>query len=598
MTSRCDYIPANQCNSLSELFLQRVQRSPQAEAYRFHHKLSGTWRSIQWAEVLAMVTSCRLALLRENLTKGDRLALMLGNSPEWVVFEQAALSLGLIVVPLYANDRPENIGYILETTNSRVLLCPGITYYSYLAPVLQRLPDLQRIITADNCQISDDKRLACLPDWLTPAAQVPATPFIPEPHPTASIVFTSGTTGPPKGVMLSHRNILDNCYAGLQTMEIFPDDTFLSFLPLSHMLERTAGYYMPMTAGATVAFARSVPDLPEDLLTVKPTVLVAVPRIFERVYSSIMTTLKTKSNFARGLFRLGVDVGWRSFLRHQGRGNWGISLLLQPLLDKLVGGKVRDRLGGRLRIIISGGAPLATEIAQFFIGLGLPIFQGYGLTETSPVISVNRQENNRPDTVGQPLPGLEIQVDERGELLVRGNCVMQGYWRNESATRATISPDGWLHTGDKAEIIDGFIRITGRLKEIIVLSNGEKVAPADLEMAIAMDPLFEHNMVLGEGKPYLSLLTVLNQPLWEELAAELGVAPDEASLELPEVREVLLKRLEGLLVTFPGYVFIKDVGLSLTPWTVENGLLTPTLKLKRAAVQKHLAGLVERMYAR
>ncbi len=396
--------------------------------------------------------------------------------------------------------------------------------------------------------------------------------------------------------MLSHRNILDNSHAGLQCMDIYPTDSFLSFLPLSHMLERTAGYYMPMTAGASVAFARSVPDLPEDLLAIRPTVLVAVPRIFERVYAGIMTKLKDSSTGAQALFRLGVDVGWRSFLHSQRRSPWSPMLLLKPLLDRLVGAKVRNRLGGRLRIIISGGAPLATDIAQFFIGLGLPIYQGYGLTETSPVISVNRQKNNRPDTVGLPLPGLEVQVDEQGELLVRGGCVMQGYWQNDDATRATIFSDGWLHTGDRAEIDDGFIKITGRLKEIIVLSNGEKVAPADMEMAIGMDPLFEQSMVIGDGKPYLTLLAVLNLQLWEELAAELGVAPDEASLELREVRQALLHRLEQLLANFPGYVFIKDVGLSLTPWTVENGLLTPTLKLKRAVIQKHLQGVVAKMY--
>jgi len=258
--------------------------------------------------------------------------------------------------------------------------------------------------------------------------------------------------------------------------------------------------------------------------------------------------------------------------------------------------KVRDKLGGRLRVIITGGAPLSSEISQFFIGLGLPLYQGYGLTETSPVISVNRPEDNRPEGVGKPLPGIEIKIGDEHELLVRGSCVMQGYWKNEQATAKTISADGWLHTGDKASIEDGHIRITGRLKEIIVLSNGEKVALTDMEMAIAMDPLFEHNVVIGEGRPFLSMVGVLNQPLWIELAKQLGVSPDPESLNLPEVHSAVLARLEKLLSRFPGFVFVKGVALSLAPWTVENGLLTPTLKLKRAVIEKHMKDDIEKIY--
>lgn len=596
MSDITDYISPEPRSSLPELFLARVDKSPDSIAYRYCNKMSEEWRTLTWREMAGTVSRWRLALQRENLDPGDRVAVMLPNCPEWVAFDQAALSLGLIVVPLFANDRPGNIAYILQDTETKIFLCPGIQYWQHLSAVLHGQSHLERIITIDFCQLNkEDPRITCITSWLPEIEEVPAsyTPVISE---TASIVYTSGTTGLPKGVMLSHRNILENSHGGLVCMDIFPDDTFLSFLPLSHMLERTVGYYLPMMAGASVAFARSIPDLAEDLLTVKPTVLVAVPRIFERIHSGILSKIATKPKALRLLFEKAVTTGWNDFLYRQGRTPWTASLLLHPLLDVLVGKTVRAKLGGRLRIIITGGAPLSAEISQFFIGLGLPLFQGYGLTETSPVISVNRKEDNRPEGVGKVLPGLEVQIGEDQELMVRGSCVMQGYWKNEAATAKTIGKGGWLRTGDKAEIKDGHIRITGRLKEIIVLSNGEKVALTDMEMAIGMDPLFEYNVVLGEGRPFLSLLGVLNQHHWEELAGQLGVSPEPESVNLPQVHRAVLAKVEQLLSRFPGFVFIKEVALSLEPWTVENGLLTPTLKLKRTSIETHMQDHVQRIY--
>lgn len=593
-----DYISPTSCSSLPELFLARVAKSPDALAYRYCNKMSGKWHTMTWTEVAQTVNRWRQALMQENLQKGDRVAVMLPNCPEWVVFDQAALSLGLIVVPLFANDRPGNIAHILKDTETKIFLCPGIHFWEHLSELLDRQTSLQRIITIDFCQRDkDDPRITCITTWL-PDRQDMSLPYSPVMNEIASIVYTSGTTGLPKGVMLSHKNILENCYGGLLCIDIYPSDTLLSFLPLSHMLERTAGYYLPMMAGATVAFARSIPDLGEDLVTVKPTVIVAVPRIFERIHSGIQSKLADKPKPMVSLFKQAVKTGWISFLHRQGRGPWSLSLLLQPLLDLLVAKTVRAKLGGRLRVIITGGAPLSFEISQFFIGLGLPLYQGYGLTETSPVISVNRPEDNRPEGVGKPLPGIEVKIDHDQELLVKGSCVMLGYWRNQRATAKAIDADSWLHTGDKASIQDGHIRITGRLKEIVVLSNSEKVALTDMEMAIGMDPLFEYNVVIGEGRPFLALLGVLSKPLWEELAEKLGVSPEPESINLPEVHREILARVEKLLSHFPGFVFIKKVALSLAPWTVENGLLTPTLKLKRSAIEQHMKKHIDEIYGK
>ncbi|MEW7979126.1 MAG: AMP-binding protein [Candidatus Sedimenticola endophacoides] len=271
----------------------------------------------------------------------------------------------------------------------------------------------------------------------------------PAPQDLATIVYTSGTTGRPKGVMLNHHNILCNAAAGLEMITVYPRDRTLSFLPLSHMLERTAGYYLMLLAGASVAFARSIPLLGEDLRDIRPSILISVPRIFERVYGRIMEQVESAPAPRRWLFEQATRIGWKSFEHHQGRRPWSPDLLFQPLLDALVGGRVRARLGGRLRFAISGGAALSASIARTFIALGVPIQQGYGLTEFAPIISVNRLEDNLPASVGTPLPEVEVRVDEHQELLVRGCSLMQGYWNDPGGTAQALDPQGWLHTGDQ-----------------------------------------------------------------------------------------------------------------------------------------------------
>jgi len=397
--------------------------------------------------------------------------------------------------------------------------------------------------------------------------------------------------------MLSHHNMLAVAHAAAASVDVYQQDLFLSFLPLSHTLERTAGYYLPMMAGAAVAHARSVPQLAEDLLRVKPTVLIAVPRIFERVHGRIMEQLQKQSGAARTLFRATVRLGWQNFQRRQGRARWTPGLLLLPLLQRLVGNKVTAKLGGRLRYAVSGGAALPFPVAKTFIGLGLEILQGYGLTETSPVISVNRPDHNDPASVGEPLRGMEVRIGENEELLVKSPGIMLGYWNNHAATAAMIDPDGWLHTGDQARIEDGRVYITGRIKDILVLSNGEKVPPADMEAAICMDPLFDQALVLGEGRPCLAALLVLNSDLWFGFARELGLDPfRRESLEDERLLKKVLARVQQQLHDFPGYAKIRRVALSLEPWTVDNGLLTPTLKVKRAKVLEQFADQAQALF--
>ncbi len=598
-----DLITAEAAGTLDGLFFERLHRSPQRTAYRYHDKSTGEWVDLSWEDMGRRVARWRAALAAEDLDAGDRVALRVRNGVDWVAFDLAALSEGLVTVPLYTEDRPDNIAYILQDAAVRLLLVQNISQWKKLAPALEGNGSLQRVLILDagsgpdrQAPAADEQRLRFVDDWL-PAQAPPLGRRNGDPHALASIVYTSGTTGRSKGVMLSHWNMLSVAHAALASIDCYTEDLFLSFLPLSHTLERTAGYYLPMMAGASVAYARSVSQLAEDLLAIRPTVLIAVPRIFERVHGRITEQLQKQPVAARLLFRAALAVGWRHFLYRQRQAGWRPGLLFQPLLQRLVGQKVTARLGGRLRYAVSGGAALPLPVARTFISLGLEILQGYGLTETSPVISVNRPGRNDPASVGEPLRGIEVRIGEQDELLVRSPGIMLGYWNNHAATAAMIDSDGWLHTGDQARIEDNRIYITGRIKDILVLSNGEKIPPADMESALCLDPLIDQALVVGEGRPYLAALVVLNPDLWFGLAREFGLDPfRRESLADERLQKKVLARIQARLHDFPGYAKIRRVALMLDPWTVDNGLVTPTLKVKRPRVLEHCRKEVEALY--
>ncbi len=511
---------------------------------------------------------------------------MLKNCPAWVMFDQAALGLGLVSVPLYTSDRPDNVAHILRDCGARLLLIDSAEHWPPLQQACQGITSLSRVVSMRGSTApATDARLRDIAQWL-PSAGDEFRHRASDPHALATIVYTSGTTGKSKGVMLSHANLLGNAWASLRTFEVRPDDMLFSFLPLSHCLERLAGYYLAVMAGAAVGYARSFQTLQEDMLALRPTVLITVPRIFERIRAGLNATLAQGPAWHRRLFEFAVDIGYRSFEHAQGRAPWHPLFLLAPLLQHVAGRKLFQRLGGRLHLAVSGGAALPPDTARIFIGLRLPLLQGYGLTETSPVISVNRIDDNLPDTVGRPIPGVEVRLGENGALQAHGPNLMLGYWNNEAATRAMFTADGWLDTGDVARIdAAGHIRITGRVKEILVLSNGEKVPPADIEAAMLNDPLFDQVMVVGEGQAFLGLLAVVNREKWLEAADGNGLDGDwPACLQSPAARSYALRRAARRMQAFPGYARVRRIALLHEPWTLENDLLTPTLKLKRASV--------------
>lgn len=594
-----DIISLAAADTLDGLFRERVRRAPEAVAYIYFDKTRDAWCTITWEEMAARVARWQAALAQEQLRPGDRVAIMLRNGPEWVVFDQAALALGLVTVPLYTDDRPDNVAYILSDCAAKLVLLQDSACWRRLRDALAPLSGLQRIVLGGNThEPLQDPRVVYEDAWLT-GPHPPAPSHAHDPHSLASIVYTSGTTGRPKGVMLSHHNMLWNAHTTLMHgIKAYREDVFLSPLPLSHTLKRTCGYYMTMMSGSQVVFIRSILQLGDDMQATAPTFLICVPRVLERIAAKVWAQLEQRPWPVRLLFRFTLHVGWRRFQRTQGKAWFVPEAVLWPLLERRVAQPLCKRLGGRLRLVICGGAALPAAIARFYIGLGLTVLQGYGLTETSPVISVNTPEDNDPASVGTPLPGIEVRIGAQHELLTRSPSVMLGYWNNHSATHERIDTEGWLHTGDQARIDNRHLYLTGRLKDILVMSNGEKVPPADMEMAIGADPLFEQALIVGEGRPYLAALLVLNPERWTALAQQFQLNPaDPTSLNHLGAQQAVLARVAKQLYAFPGYAKVRRAALLLEPWSIENDLLTPTLKIKRNKVIERYSDLINSLYS-
>jgi long-chain acyl-CoA synthetase len=542
-------------------FLKAHLATPERVLYR--QFIDGAWRDISAREIASYAARWQAFLRAEGAARGDRVALCLKNGIHWVAADHAALGLGLVVVPLYADDNPENIAWCLENSGARLLVAES----SRMAAAVARSPERSpRVLFLSPDPGSADAAVEAV--LQKRAGEFEVVPL--EDGALATICYTSGTVGRPKGVMLTHRNILSNVAACERLGLARSDDVFLSLLPLSHMFERTGGYYLPLSIGAKVAYVRSVSQLAEDIASERPTVMFAVPRVFEKFAARIEDAL-AKSPAKERLFDAVVAAGGRAV-----RGEAGlVDRLMLALFRVRVAGPVLAKLGGRMRLAILGGAPLDPSIAWLFMGLGLPVLQGYGMTEASPVISVNRPENNVPESVGPPLDNLEVKIAASGELLVRGPTVMKGYWNNPEASAKALDREGWLHTGDLAEIRDGRIFIRGRLKDVLVLSNGEKLPPQDVELAILGDQTFEQAILIGEGRPFLTLVTVTK--------------------EIDE--ESLIQRANQRLKEFPRYIRVRRVVATREPWTVDNGLLTPTMKVRRESVLRKFGPEIERAYA-
>jgi long-chain acyl-CoA synthetase len=550
--------------TLPELLRDRIAATPGGEAYRQYDRPASRWERFSWGEFGQRVARWQRALQGESLAAESRIAILARSSVDHICMDQAALALGFVPVPLHAIDNPESIAYILSDSGAALLLVESAQRWGVLSSLRYRFPGLKRVLCLEPPEAPS---AVWTEEWLKSAdsaGSAEARPAAVSPDSLAAIVYTSGTTGRPKGVMLTHRNVVSNVLALLEIIEVRTNDVFLSFLPLSHTFERTVGYYLPIASGSCVAYARSVKELPRDLHEIRPTILVSVPLIYERVYAKLQENV--------------------------------IARLRWPLVDYFVARKLRAQFGGRLRFAITGGAPMALTVAKRFLSLGIEVLQGYGMRESSPVVSANAPGDNDPAAVGRPIPGVEVRIGANDELLVKGPSVMAGYLNRPEDTKRAIE-DGWLHTGDQAAIRDGRIIIKGRIKDILVTSSGEKIAPADLELAITSDTLFAQACVIGEKRPFLAALLVLEPGYWAREAATLGLNPhDTNSLDAPAARRFVLERIRKALSEFPAYATPRAAWSSVESWTVENGLITPTLKIKRAAVEERFAAQIREFY--
>lgn len=601
--------------TIPDMLRHTVAAWPEREAFRQYDYAERRWYSITWRTFHEQVMRWRRAFTHIGLVKGERVAMLLTNCIDAVTFDEAALCGGLVPTPLHAIDTAGSSAYILRDSNARFLVTTSRARWNAIAEAAgeEGLPDMQLVVFT-NEQVEPgsvthlggrDIVLSSLEGWLATGEGVSDDELPPEPcaDDLAGFIYTSGTTGRPKGVMITHRNIVSNVQQINKCYDFNEEDVFLSFLPFSHTFERTVAHYNSLANGGAMAFARNAAQIENDLREVRPTLMCSVPRIYEKIHQRLLHELAESSEEKRHQTAWALETGWRRFaeanhLPIELSPRAQLDETVWPQLDVEIASEVREIFGGRLRATFAGGASLNYAVARFFCALGINILQLYGLTETSPIVSFTRMKDNHPDCVGHPVPDCEVKLGANDELLVRGPQVMKGYWNRPLDTAAAFE-DGWFRTGDQADLSDGGrVRIKGRIKEIIVTSTGEKIPPVDVEFAIQEDRLFEQVLVIGDNLPYVTCLVVVNPKLWPAFCADLDLDPeDPATLQSRDVQHQCLRRVRHACRAFPQYGVPRAVAITREPWTVDNGLLTPTMKLRRPQIMTAHAKLIERLYA-
>ncbi|PJA32360.1 MAG: long-chain fatty acid--CoA ligase [Zetaproteobacteria bacterium CG_4_9_14_3_um_filter_53_7] len=578
-------------NSLPEALFNTSERHAVRPAQWY--RKNGDYLPVTYAQLVSRIRHIACGLMQAGFKPGDRIAILMENRPEWAVIDFAILSIGAVTVPLYCSYRPQDISYVLNDSGARAVFVSGGKLQRDLSLAAEECPQLKHIYSTDEpgdgslvenlsslegVELDDerlDRRLSKLNrDQL------------------ATLVYTSGTTANPKGVMLSHGNILTNLKTVPAVITLLPDDRMLSFLPLAHTLERTAGHFLPYAFGISVAFAERPDTVAKNMTEARPTIMISVPRMLEVVRSRILAQVAKQSGLKQKLFH--------TYFKLSGTAKPGpIGGLLLKLLDKLVGEKIRARFGGRMRVMVSGGAPLSAEVAVFFETLKLPVLEGYGLTESAPLLAANPMHDRRIGTVGLPGKEIEIKITEDGEIIARGGNIMQGYWHNRKATKEALV-DGWLHTGDIGEFDqDGYLRITDRKKDIIVNSGGENIAPQRIEGLLANDAMIDQAVVFGDQKPYLVALIVPNKEactLWAH-AEGLPETDWDHLCDSEILKKHLQTMINKLLHPLNPFEQVRRIHLLHQGFTIESDLLTPTMKIKRRKVYEKYRDTLESLYS-
>jgi len=570
----------------------------------FSRKTDGQWHSLTHDALRENVELFSDALLRNGIAPGERVGIISENRTEWVVADFAMSCTGVIDVPIFPTLTAHQAQHIFFDCQAAAVIVSNAIQLKKIIAIWDDLPALRLVITM-NTMPSDNPHVLSMQDMLDNSrtvssvqerrARIETVAQGILPSDLLTLIYTSGTTGNPKGVMLTHGNLVANISAGLRRITVNEEDVFLSYLPMCHSYERMAGYYLAFSAGASSYIAESIESVAELMREVRPTIMTSVPRLFERIRARVLGAVEKDSSFKQGTFRWAMRVGER-----YEQGERGAALRLQQVIaDKLVYAKIRERTGGRLRFFVSGGAALNHEVGRFFHIVGLKIVEGYGLTETSPVIAVHRLNDIVLGTVGQPLDNVEVRIAPDGEILARGPSIMKGYWQEEEATRESIDGDGWLHTGDIGEITDkGHIRITDRKKHLLVSSGGKNMAPQTIESLILQSPFIDQMMLIGDAREYCTALIVPDVDVVEAWAKRNAISYINrnhllASSEVHRGIEAEINRLQRDLAK---YERVRRFAIVSEPFSVENGLLTPTLKVKRKAVLAAYSDIIDHLY--
>lgn len=587
--------------TLCHLLLNTLKVYPKDEFMLY--KSQGKYISLSTQEFGDRVRYFALGLHDLGFSAGHKLIILASNSPNWVMTDFACLSLGGITVPIYTTLTPEQVKYIIEDSDAKIVVVGDSELREKVEAVRGDLDNIQHLITFEReapegfttleQSLERGKRI----DEENPGLYERLALAV-KPDDLATIIYTSGTTGPPKGVMLTHHNLVSNVISTLSVVEIFNEDILLSFLPLSHSLERWATYCY-FYKGVTIGYAESLETLAENMLEIRPTVMVNVPRVLEKIYARVMENVLTSSRLRRKIFfwalKVGRDYGRRE-IRHQ-----PIPRFLETkrkLAYKLVFSKIHARTGGRARLFVSGGAALSKDIGEFFYALGLRVLEGYGLTETSPVVSCNSFDAMKFGTVGKPIPGVEVKIAEDGEILVWGPNVMKGYYKKEAATEEALA-GGWFHTGDVGRFDEeGFLVITDRKKDIIVTSGGKNVAPQPIENILKLNPYIANAVVVGDGRKFISALIVPEFEKLEEYAKSSGIVFEERAelIAKEEVQNFLLAEIDRSTPHLASYEKIKKIVLLERDFEIAEGEMTPSLKIKRNIVEKKYKTLIDSLY--
>lgn len=563
------------------------------------YKQDGTYQDISYTEFGEAADAFSSGLTALGIQKDDRIALISENRPEWALTDFGALKAGAITVPMFSTLTAPQVAYILKDSGAKIICVSTTKQLEKVTAIRDDIPTLEHVIVFDPIEGETPEGVLQFQTVCESEGDPIDTPASEDD--IATIIYTSGTTGDPKGVMLTHANFISNVEACKSRIDISDADLLLSFLPLSHVFERLGGHYVPLFSGAKIAYAESTFTVAQNMREVAPTVMLSVPRLYETMHDRILRAVQEGSSVKQKIFHWGVSVGAAvSTAIQNGEKPSALLQLKQKIADKLVFGKLKAATGGRLRFFISGGAALPQAIAEFFHAAGILILEGYGLTETSPVISMNHPGHWRFGTVGTPIPNVEVKIAEDGEILTRGPHIMKGYFNNEAATASVIDSEGWFYTGDIGIIDpDGFIKITDRKKNIIVLSNGKNVAPQPIESELVQSPFINQIMVIGNERKTLAALLVPNLDALKAWATENNVSTDDLTglLETREVQQHIQAEIRNRLTDFADFEQVRRFKLLEKEFTQEADEMTPTLKLKRNVIIERYADAIAEMYS-